>query len=63
MPEPLWAYLTALLYFTEVSSCMAMAQALETASHDRLTRMLKGQWSGQPLLERALRVLFPVVGG
>jgi hypothetical protein len=63
MPEPIWAYLTALLYFTEVSTCRAIAQALETASHDRLTRMLKGQWSGQTLLELALRALFPVVGG
>jgi len=63
MPEPIWAYLAALLYFTEVSTCMAIAQALESASHDRLTRMLKGQWSGQTLLELALRALFPVVGG
>jgi hypothetical protein len=43
MPEPLWTYLTALLYFTEVSSCLAIAQALETASHDRLTRLLQGR--------------------
>jgi hypothetical protein len=63
MPEPLWTSLTARLYFTEVSTCMAIAQALETASHDRLTPMLKAQWSGQTRLELALRALFPVVGG
>jgi putative transposase len=63
MPAPIWPYLTALLYFAEVSTCFAIAQALETPSHDRLTRMLKGQWSGQTLLELALRALFTVVGG
>jgi putative transposase len=63
MPVPIWPYLTALLYFAEVSTCFAIAQALETPSHDRLTRMLKGQWSGQILLELALRALFTVVGG
>jgi hypothetical protein len=63
MPEPIWIYLTALLYFTEVSTCVAIAQALQNASHDRLTRMLAGAWSGQTLLEHALRALFTVVGG
>jgi putative transposase len=63
MPEPIWTYLTALLYCTEVSTCLAIAQALETASHDRLTRMLKGRWSGQTLLDGALRTLFTVMGG
>jgi putative transposase len=63
MPEPIWTYLTALLYFAEVSTCLAIAQVLETASHDRLTRMLKGRWSGQTLLDVALRALFTVMGG
>src|SRR5919204_6506909 len=63
MPAPIWPYLTALLYFAEVSTCFAIAHALETPSHDRLTRMLKGQWSGHTLLELALRALFTVVGG
>ena len=40
-----------------------MAQALQHASHDRLTRMLSGDWFGQTLLELALRALFTVVGG
>jgi hypothetical protein len=42
---------------------LAIAQALDKASHDRLTRMLRGQWSGQTLLDMALRTLFSVVGG
>lgn len=63
MPEPLWTYLTALLYLTEVSTCLAIAQAFPNASHDRLTRMLMGPWSGHTLLDLALRALFPVLGG
>jgi DDE family transposase len=63
MPASIWTYLTAVLYCAEVATCIAMAQALETTSHDRLTRMLKGAWSGQTLLELALRTLFTVVGG
>jgi len=59
----MWTSLTALLYFTEVSTCVAMAPALETAAHDRLTRMLKGRWSGQTRLDVALRALFTVMGG
>jgi hypothetical protein len=63
MPAPIWPYLTALLHFAEVSTCLAIAQVLEMPSHDRLTRMLWGQWSGQTPLELALRALFTVVGG
>ena len=63
MPAPIWPYVTALLYFAEVSTCVAIAQALEMTSHDRLTRMLWGQWSGQTLLELALHALFTAVGG
>ena len=63
MPAPLWTYLTALRYFAEVSTCVARAQALQHASHDRLTRMRSGDWSGQTLLDLALRALFTVVGG
>jgi putative transposase len=63
MPKPLWTYLMALLYFTKVSTCSSMAEVFAEASHDCLTRMLKGSWSGQTLLDRALRVLFTVVGG
>jgi putative transposase len=63
MPEPLWIYLMALLYFTRVSTCSTIAEMLAEASHDRLTRMLHGSWSGHTLLDRALRLLFLVTGG
>jgi putative transposase len=58
MPELIWLYLTALLYYRTSASCVALAEALETVSHDRLTRMLQADWSGQTLLERACRMLF-----
>ena len=63
MPEPLWIYLMALLYFTKVTTCLAMADAFDSVSHDRLTRMLQGTWSGHTLLDPALRLLFTVAGG
>jgi putative transposase len=58
MPELIWLYLTALLYYRTSSSCVALAEALETVSHDRLTRLLRGDWSGHTLLEVACRALF-----
>ena len=63
MPEPLWIYLMALLYFTNITTCSAIADAFDSASHDRVTRMLHGSWSGQTLLDLALRMLFAVAGG
>ena len=63
MPEPLWIYLMALLYFTKLATCSTMAEAFDSTSHDRLTRMLNGTWSGQTLLDLALRALFAVAGG
>jgi len=63
MPEPLWIYLMALLYFTKLTTCLAIADAFDSTSHDRVTRMLNGTWSGQTLLDLALRALFAVVGG
>jgi putative transposase len=63
MPEPLWIYLMALLYFTNITTCTAMADAFDSASHDRLTRLLQGPWSGHTLLNLALRALFTVAGG
>src|SRR5919109_1324270 len=63
MPKPLWTYLIALLHFTKVSTCSMIAEIFPKASHDRLTRMLNGDWSGQTLLDWALRLLFLVVGG
>lgn len=58
MPALIWLYLTALLYYRTSASCVALAEALETVSHDRLTRMLQADWSGQTLLESACRMLF-----
>jgi putative transposase len=58
MPELIWLYLTALLYYRTSASCVALAEALETVSHDRLTRMLQADGSGQTLLEIALGTLF-----
>jgi len=58
VPELIWLYLTALLYYRTSASCVALAEALETVSHDRLTRLLQGDWSGRRLLELALRTLF-----
>ena len=58
MPTLVWHYLTALLYYRTSASCVALAEALETVSHDRLTRLLQTDWSGQRLLELACRTLF-----
>jgi hypothetical protein len=46
MPEPLWLDLMALLYCTNMTTCSAIADAFDSVSHDRLTRMLQGTWSG-----------------
>jgi putative transposase len=58
MPTLVWLYLTAILYYRTSATCVALAEALQTVSHDRLTRMLQADWSGQRLLERAFRTLF-----
>jgi putative transposase len=58
MPTLVWLYLTALLYYRTSATCVALAEALQTVSHDRLTRMLQANWSGQTLLESAWRSLF-----
>jgi putative transposase len=63
MPEPLWIYLMALLYFTNITTCSAMSDAFDSVSHDQLTRMLQGTWSGHILLNLTLRLLFTVAGG
>ena len=58
MPTLVWLYLTAILYYRTSATCVALAEALQTVSHDRLTRMLQADWSGQRLLESAFRTLF-----
>jgi hypothetical protein len=35
MPEPLWTDLSALLYFTNLVTCSAIADAFDSVSHDR----------------------------
>ncbi|HEY7491309.1 MAG TPA: hypothetical protein VIH59_09410 [Candidatus Tectomicrobia bacterium] len=40
-----------------------MADALDSVSHDQLTRMLQGAWAGQILRNLALRALCTVAGG
>jgi hypothetical protein len=54
----IWLYLTALLYDRTSATCVALAEALQTVFHDRLTRLLQADWSGQTLLELAFRTLF-----
>ena len=63
MPETILTYLTAILCFTAIRTCTAMAESLKTVSHDRLTGMLKGDWSGHELVETTLKALFMPVGG
>jgi DDE superfamily endonuclease len=58
MPTLVWLYLTALLYDRTSASWVALAEALHTVSHDRLTRLLQAHWSGPTLLESAWRSLF-----
>jgi hypothetical protein len=58
MPELIWLDLTAMLYYRTIASCMALSEALNTVSHDRLTRLLQADWSGHTLLELACRTLF-----
>ncbi len=58
MPQLVWLYLTALLYYRTSVSGVALAAALETVAHDRLTRLLQANWSGHTLLALAVRTLF-----
>jgi hypothetical protein len=58
MPALIWLYLTALFYYRTSARCVALAEALETVSHDRLPRLLQSDWSGQKLLDLACRTLF-----
>jgi hypothetical protein len=58
MPKRVWLSLTALLYYRTSASCMALAEGLQTVSHDSLTRLVQAAWSGQTLLELAWRTLF-----
>jgi DDE superfamily endonuclease len=58
MPKRVWRSLTALLYDRTSGSCLVLAEALEAVSDDRLTRLLQADWTGQALLDLAVRTLF-----
>jgi hypothetical protein len=58
MPMLVGPYLTAVLYYRTSVRCVAVAEALQTVSHDCLTRRLQATWSGQTLLELAVRTRF-----
>ena len=47
-----------MLYDRTSVSCVAWAEALETVSHERVTRLLQADWSGHTRLELACRTLF-----
>ena len=53
----------ALLYVTNITTCSALSDAFDSVSHEQLTRMLQGTWSGHTLPNLALRLLFTVAGG
>jgi hypothetical protein len=57
MPTLVWLYLTAWLYDRTSATCVALAEGWHTVSQDRLTSMLQADWSGQRLLESAVRAL------
>ena len=63
MVYDVWLYIKAIAVFTTKGTCSALSEMLGNTSHDRLNRVLTGNWSGQKLLEIALRLLFTVVGG
>jgi hypothetical protein len=41
----------ALRYLTQRTTCSAMADAVDSASHDQVTRMFQGPWAGHTLLD------------
>lgn len=63
MVTNIWLYVKAIVCLTTTGNCSALAEMLGNVSHDRLTRVLTGNWSGQTLLEVAFRLLFTMVGG
>lgn len=63
MPEPVWISLMAWRYLTRLTSGVAIADALDSVSPDRLTRRLHDSWSGQTRRHLALRTLGTGAGG
>jgi hypothetical protein len=58
MPELIWFDLTPWRYDRTSGSEVALAEARQTVSHERLTRRLPGDWSGPTLLEVDLCTVF-----
>jgi hypothetical protein len=58
MPLLVWLYPIALLSNQTSATCEALAEAMETVSHHRLTRLLPAHGSGSTLLEHACRTRF-----
>ncbi len=63
MSTALQSYLTALVFFSRLWTCKAMSSILEGCSHDRLTRLLAGNWCGKTLLYRVVFQLFDLHEG
>lgn len=63
MTYDIWLYVKGIVCSTTKGTCLALAEMLGNVSHDRLTRVLTGNWPGQTLLEIAFRLLFTLVGG
>src|SRR5262245_39650551 len=57
MPELIWLSLTAMRYDRTLASCVAVSEALNTVSHDRLIRLLHADWCGHTRLALACRTL------
>jgi hypothetical protein len=53
-----WLYLTAWLYARTSATCVALAEAVQTVSHDRLTSLLQSDGSGHTRLDVVWRPLF-----
>jgi hypothetical protein len=58
MPKRVWLSRTAWLYDRPSATCVALAEAVQTVSHDRLTRLLQRDWAGHPRLDVVCRTLF-----
>jgi hypothetical protein len=53
MPVLVWLYLIALLSDQTAATCVTLAEALQTVSHDRSTRLPRAPGSGATLQEPA----------
>lgn len=58
MPTRVWLYRTAWVDDRPSATCVAVAEAWHTVSHDRLTRLLQRDGAGHPRLEVVCRTRF-----